>query len=104
MGAGRFERIGFANPEFLASLVATFEILCGTLILIGFAVRISSIPLLVIMVTALITTKLPVLQEDGFRQMAHPSRTDFAMTMLIIFLINYGAGRLTADWVVKKIM
>lgn len=97
VGAGRFEKIGFENPEFWALFVASFEIVCGTLVLIGFLTRIASIPLLIIMFTALITTKIPILLEKGFWQMAHDSRTDFAMTMLLLFLIIFGAGRFSAD-------
>ena len=102
VGAGRFEKIGFENPEFWALFVASFEIVCGALVLIGFLTRIASIPLLIIMLTALITTKVPILLEKGFWQMAHDSRTDFAMAMLLIFLIIYGAGRFSADEKLKK--
>jgi putative oxidoreductase len=97
VGAGRFEKIGFDNPEFWASFVATFEIMCGILILAGLATRLAAIPLLIIMGTALISTKIPIFLEDGFWAMAHASRTDFSMTMLLIFLLIYGAGRLSAD-------
>jgi len=97
VGAGRFAKIGFENPEFWALFVASFEIVCGALVFIGFLTRIASIPLLIIMFTALITTKIPILLEKGFWQMAHDSRTDFAMTMLLVFLIIFGAGRFSAD-------
>jgi len=104
VGAGRFEKIGFANPEFLASFVASFEIVCGVLILIGFSVRVAAIPLLIIMITAITTTKIPILQDKGFWQMAHDSRTDFSMTLLIIFLIIYGAGKFSVDyWIQQKL-
>lgn len=102
VGAGRFEKIGFANPEFLAEFVATFEIACGIFILIGLAVRISVIPLLIIMMTAITTTKIPILIEKGFWQMAHDSRTDFPMTLLIIFLFIYGAGKISFDFRIQK--
>ena len=98
VGAGRFEKIGFANPEFLAAFVASFEIVCGVFVLVGFIVRIASIPLFIIMSTALITTKIPVLIEKGFWQMAHDSRTDFAMILLIVFIFIYGAGRISIDY------
>ena len=98
VGAGRFEKIGFANPEFLAAFVASFEIVCGVLILIGFSIRVAAIPLLTIMITAIITTKIPILMAKGFWSMAHEARTDFAMTMLIIFLLIYGAGKLSIDY------
>jgi len=104
VGAGRFEKIGFANPEFLASFVASFEIVCGVLILIGFSVRVAAIPLLIIMITAITTTKIPILQDKGFWQMAHDSRTDFSMTLLIIFLIIYGAGKFSVNyWIQQKL-
>ncbi len=101
-GAGRFEKIGFDNPEFWASFVASFEIMCGLLILFGLVTRLAAIPLLIIMGTALVTTKVPILIEDGFWAMAHASRTDFSMTMLLIFLLIYGAGRLSADKQIGK--
>jgi uncharacterized membrane protein YphA (DoxX/SURF4 family) len=102
VGAGRFEKIGFTNPEFLASFVASFEIICGVLILLGFSIRVAAIPLLIIMITAITTTKIPILPEKGFWQMAHDSRTDFAMTILIIFLLIYGAGKLSADYIFQR--
>jgi len=102
VGAGRFEKIGFANPEFLATFVASFEIICGVLMLIGFSVRVAAIPLLIIMITAITTTKIPILIEKGFWQMAHDSRTDFAMTILIIFLLIYGAGKLSIDYLIQR--
>lgn len=102
VGAGRFEKIGFANPESLASFVATFEIVCGALILTGLSVRIAAVPLLIIMITAITTTKIPILLEKGFWTMAHDSRTDFAMTLLIVFLLIYGAGKLSVDSVIQK--
>jgi uncharacterized membrane protein YphA (DoxX/SURF4 family) len=102
VGTGRFEKAGFANPEFLASFVASFEIACGTLILIGFSVRIAAIPLFIIMITAITTTKIPILQDKGFWQMAHDSRTDFAMTILILFLLIYGAGKLSIDSLINR--
>ncbi|MBN2863825.1 MAG: DoxX family protein [Bacteroidales bacterium] len=102
VGAGRFEKIGFTNPESLASFVAFFEIICGAFILIGLTVRISAIPLLIIMITAITTTKIPILQEKGFWQMAHDSRTDFSMTMLIIFILIYGSGKLSVDYLIKR--
>lgn len=104
VGAGRFEKIGFTNPEFLASFVASFEIACGILVLIGLTIRIAAIPLLIIMLTALTTTKVPILLEKGFWQMAHDSRTDCAMTLLIVFLFIYGAGKTSVDYMIHRKM
>ena len=102
IGAGRFEKIGFANPEFLASFVASFEIICGTLMLIGFSVRIAAVPLFIIMMTAITTTKIPILAEKGFWSMAHEARTDFAMTVLLIYLLIFGSGKWSIDSKISK--
>jgi len=96
-GTGRFEKIGFENPAFWAYFTATFEIICGSLVLPGLFTRIATIPLLIIMLTAFVTTKWPILQDKGFWIMTHEYRTDFAMTLLLIFLLIYGSGGLSGD-------
>ncbi|MEX1039581.1 MAG: DoxX family protein [Pirellulaceae bacterium] len=96
-GAGRFEKIGLPEPETLGYLVGTFEVLCGTLIVIGLLTRLASIPLIVIMLVALGTTKLPMLADDGFWEMAHAMRTDWAMLLGSLYLFLHGAGSCSAD-------
>ena len=96
-GAGRFEKIGLPFHDFLGSFVGTFEILCGILILIGLFSRLASIPTFIIMIVALATTKSEVLANDGFWQMMHSSRTDWAMLLGNIFLIIKGGGKWSID-------
>lgn len=96
-GAGRFEKIGLPSPEFLGSFVGTFEILCGALILIGLLTRLASIPLILIMLVALATTKAEVLANDGVWEMLHGSRTDWSMLLGSIFLLIKGGGSYSAD-------
>ncbi|GJQ31529.1 MAG: hypothetical protein HBSAPP04_03680 [Ignavibacteriaceae bacterium] len=102
VGAGRFTKIGFENPEFLAYFVAVFEVVCGALVLAGFMTRLAAIPLVVIMSVAIYTTKIPVLMKDGFWSMAHASRNDFSMTMMLIFLLIYGAGKYSFDKMLEQ--
>jgi uncharacterized membrane protein YphA (DoxX/SURF4 family) len=102
VGSGRFEKIGFAQPEFLAYFVATFEIICGFFVLIGLLIRLASIPLMIIMTVALMSTKIPILMSKGFWSMAHEYRTDFAMTLLLVYLLIYGAGKWSLDSIIYK--
>jgi putative oxidoreductase len=97
LGTGRFEKIGFTDPSFWAYFTGTFEIICGIFVLLGFLTRLASIPLMIIMMTAFVTTKWPMLAEKGFWSFAHEYRTDFAMTLLLVWLIVNGAGRWSAD-------
>lgn len=97
LGTGRFMTIGFSNPEFWAYFTGTFEIICGTLIILGLITRVASIPLIIIMITAFISTKIPILVHKGFWPWAHEYRTDFAMTLLLIYLLIYGSGRWSVD-------
>jgi putative oxidoreductase len=99
MGVLRFAKIGFHHPDFTAHFVGTFEIVCGFLVLIGLLTRLATIPLLVVISTAISTTKVPELfrPHHGFWFMVSDARTDFAMFCCLIFLIIVGAGSLSLD-------
>ncbi len=102
LGAGRFAKIGLPLPEFLGSFVGTFEIVCGTLMVIGLLTRLASIPLIIIMLVAIATTKSEILAEKGFWEMMHGSRTDWAMLLGSIFLLIKGAGYWSVDKTLTK--
>jgi putative oxidoreductase len=97
VGAGRFERIGLPAPEVLGPFVGFFEIFCGSLVLLGMFTRIAVLPLLTIMAVAIITTKVPMLEQSGFWKMAHQARNDFSMTLGSLFLLVVGAGPFSWD-------
>lgn len=94
MGMVRFARIGFPHPYFTAHFVGTLEILCGFLVLFSLWTRAASIPLLIVISTAIATTKIPELfrASQGFWYMVSDARTDFAMFCSLIFLIVSGGG------------
>lgn len=97
LGAGRFAKIGLPVPEFLGSFVGSFEIVCGALILLGLLTRLASIPLIIIILVAIATTKTEILAEKGFWAMLHESRTDWAMLLGSIFLLIKGGGLWSLD-------
>ena len=96
-GSGRFEKIGLPAPEFLGPFVGITEIVCGFLILIGLLTRFAAIPLIIIMLIAIYTTKLPMLSDGGIWKMLHDSRTDWAMLLCSIFLVVKGGGAFSVD-------
>ncbi len=102
-GAGRFEKIGLPVPEFLGGFVGGFEVVCGLLVLAGLLTRLASVPLIVIMLTALATTKAEVLAEKGFWELLHGSRTDWSMLLGSLFLLVEGGGRWSVDrWLLRR--
>lgn len=102
IGAGRFAKIGFSHPGFWAYFTGAFEISCGLLLLAGFLTRLVSIPLFIIMIVAFITTKITLLNNHGFWPFAHEYRTDFALTLLLVLLFRYGAGKNSIDFKLFK--
>ena len=94
MGVVRFTRIGFPHPYFTAHFVGAFEIVCGLLVLAGRWTRLAAIPLLIVISTAIATTKIPELfrPHQGFWFMVSDARTDFAMFCCLLFLILRGRG------------
>jgi putative oxidoreductase len=73
LGTGRFFKIGFSDPSFWAYFTVAF-----------------------------VSTKWPVLMDKGFWQFAHEYRTDFAMTLLLIYLFIIGAGKWSVDARISK--
>jgi len=109
-GAGRFAKIGIPSADVMGPFVGVIEILCGALILVGFLTRLAVIPLIIDMLVAILSTKLPILLGHGFWGfslrtlpyygfwgMAHEVRTDFAMLLGSIFLLIVGAGLWSVD-------
>jgi uncharacterized membrane protein YphA (DoxX/SURF4 family) len=97
LGVGRFIKIGIPSPEIMAPFVGVVEIVGGVLLLAGFLTRLAAMPLIIDMLVAITTTKLPILQKSGFWAMAHEARVDYAMLLGCIFLLITGAGRWSLD-------
>ncbi|HXK61386.1 MAG TPA: DoxX family protein [Acidobacteriota bacterium] len=110
VGAGRFAKIGIPFPEVMAPFVGVVEIICGLLLIVGLVTRLAAVPLIINMIVAVISTKIPILLGYGFwgfslRQtayggfwgMAHEARTDFCMLLGSLFLLITGAGRWSLD-------
>jgi len=111
LGAGRFARIGIPFPDIMGPFVGVVEIICGTLIIIGLLTRLASVPLIIIMIVALVSTKLPILaghdvwlfhlaasmKRLGFWSTMHESRTDLTMLLGCIYLLIVGGGKWSLD-------
>ena len=91
------------NPTFMAPFVGVVEILCGLLLLIGLTTRFAAVPLIINMLVAITTAKIPAatieqtLALDGrkwrARIMGH-----WAQTMRPVLKVGYaGLFRTSSD-------
>jgi uncharacterized membrane protein YphA (DoxX/SURF4 family) len=104
LGAGRFAAIGFPFPQQIAAMVGGIEIAGGAFILLNFYAGDAALVLLLVILTALVTTKFPVLlgrplgpfaleklQSYGWMTFLHQARTDLCMVFgLVAILIDSG--------------
>ena len=111
LGAGRLARIGIPYPDLMGPFVGVVEIICGTLIIVGLFTRLAAIPLIIIMIVALVSTKLPILlghdvwmfhlpadmKRLGFWSTMHESRADLTMLLGCIYLLIVGGGKWSLD-------
>jgi uncharacterized membrane protein YphA (DoxX/SURF4 family) len=112
-GPGRFARVGFPHASALAMFVGTTEVVCGTLVILGLFVRLASVPLVVDMLVAIATTKIPLLfgvgpeavaapPKTGFWAFAYQARLDVTMLLACSFLVVAGAGLLSLDALLSR--
>jgi putative oxidoreductase len=112
-GVGRFTKIGIPFPELSAHFVASFEIVGGTLLILGLFTRFISIPFVFQMIVAVLTTKValylgtsplplpPALPQVGFWAVLHEIRSDYAQIMTCLFFALAGPGGLSLDSYLK---
>lgn len=115
LGSGRFANIGILYPQIMGPFVGVVETVCGALIILGLLTRFAAIPLIVIMIVAILSTKIPILlghdfwifhapkiARYGFWSMAHEARDDFAMLLGSLYLLIEGAGAWSLDALIGR--
>src|SRR5690606_27893149 len=115
LGTGRFAGIGIPWADVTGPFVGLVEIVCGALILIGLFTRLAAVPLVITMIVAIVTTKIPIwlghdwlifhvrdLSRYGFWSFMHETRTDWAMLTCALYLLAVGGGRGSLDDVLNR--
>ena len=115
LGVGRFVHIGIPYADLMGPFVGVVEMICGALIILGLLTRIAAIPLIVIMIVAIVSTKVPILlghdflifhtpklARYGFWSAAHEARADFCALLGSLYLLIEGAGAWSLDAVLVR--
>ena len=98
LGAGRFAHIGIVYPQVMGPLVGGVEIVAGAAVLANFFAGDAALFLLAVIVTAIVTTKIPILlgrplgpfapaknvSHQGILGFLHEARTDLAMLFCLV--------------------
>jgi putative oxidoreductase len=92
-----FESLGIPYPVFSAWLVALTETIGGGLLVIGFLARLAALPLIITMVTALLTAHL-----DGVLNMFHDfqgfmNEEPFYYLLASLIILAFGPGFFSLD-------
>jgi putative oxidoreductase len=104
LGVGRFAHIGLPFPHVLAPFVGVVEIAAGGALILNFFAGDAALLLLIVILTAIFTTKIPILLGHHFGVFAppkldhygvltfiHEARTDLAMLFgLVAILFDSG--------------
>jgi uncharacterized membrane protein YphA (DoxX/SURF4 family) len=99
-GVGRFLKLGIPAPELTAHFVGILEIVGGMLLIAGFLTRFITVPFIIEMVVAMLTTKIsmylgtsplplpPAPPQIGFWAVLHEIRSEYAQLLVSIFRIR----------------
>ena len=113
-GVGRFTKLGLPYPHFTATFIGGLEIVGGLLFLTGFLTRLISVPFVLEMVVAILSTKIslflgtsplpapPALPKVGFWAVLHEIRSDYAQILTSAFLLINGPGRWSLDALLQR--
>ena len=113
-GVGRFTRLGMPMPEVLAPVIAVLEIGGGMLLMSGLLTRLISVPMIIEMVVAILSTKIslyfgtsplpkpPAPPVMGWWAVLHESRSDYAQLLSCIFLLASGPGPWSLDALLRR--
>ncbi len=115
LGAGRFAAIGIPWPQVMGPFVGLLETIGGAFIILGLLTRLAVIPLIIVMVVAIVSTKIPILlghkflmfslphlNRYGFWSMLHEARADFCMLLGCLYLLIVGSGGCSLDVRLRK--
>ena len=99
----RFQEWGVPFPIFNVYLSGLTEIVCGLLLLIGFASRLITIPLIVNFCVAYLTASREVLLNVFSDPDAFVSDAAFLFLLASVIVFIFGPGALSVDAVLKRL-
>jgi uncharacterized membrane protein YphA (DoxX/SURF4 family) len=113
-GVGRFTKLGMPMPEVLAPAIAILEIGGGLLLMSGLTTRLITVPFIIEMIVAMLSTKISLYQGTsplpappappviGGWAVLHEIRSEYAQIMTCIYLFVAGPGPWSLDALIRR--
>jgi len=113
-GVGRFTKLGMPFPHLTANFVGCLEIVGGLLLLSGLMTRLISIPFIIEMIVAILSTKIslylgtsplplpPSPPQFGMWAVLHEVRSEYAQLLTTAFLLVNGPGKWSLDALLQR--
>ena len=93
-----FGSMGFPLPTLQAYMAASTEALGVLLLTLGFATRLISIPLIIVMIVAIVTVHL----GNGFSAGDNGFEVPLYYMLMLLVLVAHGAGKFSVDNFINK--
>lgn len=93
-----FGSMGIPFPGLNAYLSASTELLGSILLLLGFAVRIISIPLMIVMLVAIFSVHI----THGFEASNNGFEIPLYYLIMLFTLLSYGPGKFSLEYLLRK--
>ncbi len=103
---GFFDSLGIPFPAFNAGLVASMETVGGAMLIFGLFTRFFASGLAITMVVALLTADTSdfLASWGSASQLSPTDVTAFTFLLFLLWLVFYGAGKLSLDALLRKIL
>ena len=102
---GFFDSLGIPFPAFNAGLVASMETVGGVMLILGLFTRFFAAGLTTTMIVALLTADKAdlIAAWGGASELAPTDVTAFTFLLFLLWLVFYGAGKLSLDTLLRKV-
>ncbi|MBM3207128.1 MAG: DoxX family protein [Chlamydiae bacterium] len=97
-----FTTLDIPFPVYSAYLVAITELIGGAFLFIGLLSRVTTIPLITIMIVAYFTAEADAIRLFFADPINFITRTPFTFLLASLFILVFGPGKFSIDYILKK--
>ncbi len=95
-----FETMNIPFPLLNAYMAATTEVVGAVLLLVGFASRLISIPLMIVMMVAIFTVHF----ANGYEASSNGYEIPLYYLVMLFTITIYGGGRISIEGIIRRFM